>query len=77
MSDDALKTLMKEAEALSVDDQLRLASHLIERVRNAQSSPAPRRKWSEIRGMAHLPPGLDAQEWVSRIRRESDEARGL
>ena len=35
-----------------------------------------RRSWSEIRGIApNLLGGEDAQEWVSRTRREADEHR--
>jgi hypothetical protein len=45
----------------------------------AESGPevAPRRRsWREIRGSVLYPLcGEDAQEWVSRTRRESDEQR--
>lgn len=73
MSARTLKELMAQADSLSLDEQLRLAAYLVERVRAEHS---PRRKWREIRGLAR--PSLlgeDAQAWVSRARREADEHR--
>jgi hypothetical protein len=48
-------------------------------LRDLESAPSPttrRRSWREIRGSVPYPLcGEDAQEWVSRMRRESDEHR--
>ena len=42
----------------------------------AAAAPPRRRRWSEIRGtVAHPLCGEDAQDWVARTRRESDEQR--
>ena len=76
MSAQLLEKLIQESKGLSVQEQLRLAVHLVERASEAVSAPKPRRKWREIRGMAS--PSLfgeDAQAYISRTRRESDEQR--
>lgn len=74
MSTEMLNNLIKQAEALSPDEQLRLAAYLVERARQISSSP--RRKWREIRGLAR--PSLfgeEAQAYITRTRREADEHR--
>lgn len=71
-----LDELMRETETLSADDQLRLAAQLVERARQLCSTGRPRRKWRDIRGAARPSMfGEDAQAWVTRTRRESDEQR--
>jgi hypothetical protein len=50
MSTEVLDNLIKQAEMLSPDGQLRLAAYLVERAR--QPSSSPRRKWREMRGSA-------------------------
>ena len=74
MSTEVLDSLLQQAEALTPDEQLRLAAQLVERAR--QSYPASRQRWREIRGLAR--PSLfgeDAQAYISRTRREADEQR--
>ncbi len=74
MSTEVLDNLIKQAERLSPDEQLRLAAYLVECAR--QSSSSPRRKWRETRGLAR--PSLfdeDAQTYITRTRREADEHR--
>jgi hypothetical protein len=74
MSTEVLDNLIKQAEMLSPDEQLSLAAYLVERARQASSSP--RRKWREIRGLAR--PSLfgeEAQTYITRTRREADEHR--
>jgi hypothetical protein len=74
MSTEVLDNLIKQAEMLSPDEQLRLAAYLVERARQASSSP--RRKWREMRGLAR--PSLfdeEAQTYITRTRREADEHR--
>jgi len=68
--------LVKQVDTLQVEEQLRLAAYLLERARQMVTSERPRRKWCELRGLATYPMlGEDAQAWVSRTRRESDERR--
>lgn len=62
---------------LSTNERLRLVEMI---VHNLTAQPAeaepPKRHWREIRGMVAYPMcGEDAQEWVSRTRREADEHR--
>lgn len=74
MSAETLNEMMTQANRLTPDEQLHLVAYLVKRVRNRGVS---RRQWREIRGLAR--PSLlgeDAQTWVSRGRREADEARG-
>lgn len=76
MSAQMLETLIKEADSLSTQDQLRLAAYLVEKASHIYAPPIKRRKWREIRGMAS--PSLfgeDAQAYISRTRREADEHR--
>jgi type II secretory pathway pseudopilin PulG len=62
--------LLKQADALSADEQLTLASRLIEQARR-KSQPAHRR-WLDAVGLAPYPlVGEDAQAWVTRTRQES------
>jgi hypothetical protein len=73
MSTETLNNLIKMTDSLTVEEQLRLAAHLVEKARTRYPS-MPRRKWREIRGTAR--PSLlgeDAQAWVSRTRREAME----
>ena len=60
----------------------RNSSRLVERIvhglaaADRASTVGPRRSWREIRGRSGAPLcGEDAQAWVSRGRRESDESR--
>ena len=76
MSADVLNELIKQADQLTPDEQLRLATYLVDKARTAYPAAKPRRKWAEIRGAAPYPLlGEDAQAWVSRTRREGDEKR--
>jgi hypothetical protein len=73
MGTNSLDELIKQAEALTPDEQLRLIARLAESAREACESSTPRRQWREILGAAQHPlVGEDAQDWVSRTRRESD-----
>jgi hypothetical protein len=72
----ALEDIIKQAEALTPEEQLRLISRLVERVRLFYAPAPARRRWSEIAGAVTSPLlGEDAQSWVSRSRREADEHR--
>jgi hypothetical protein len=72
----ALTELIEKVDALTAEDQLRLADHLVQRALQNLPTARSRRKWREIRGMAK--PSLfgeDAQAYISRTRREGDEHR--
>ena len=71
-----LKELKEKAGTLSTEENLDLIAHLLNKVRTAQMGSAGRRKWSEIYGKAPYPlTGEDAQAWVTKSRKESDEKR--
>ena len=75
MAADTLEMLMKQANTLTVDEQLQLAAYLVQEARKGYV-PTRGRKWQEIYGSAPYPlAGEDAQDWVTRTRRESDEQR--
>lgn len=66
------------ATRLDPSDQLRLVERIVHGLTTPGEPPAPRvrRSWGEFRDRAAHPLcGEDAQDWVSRGRRESDEGR--
>jgi|GEM_PF-579284 len=70
--------IIKQADGLSVSDQIELAVCLMElakaRVTQLNSPAQTQHKWREIRGRyAGLLNGEDAQVWVNRLREEWDE----
>lgn len=85
MANTALDNVIEQADTLSVDEQLQLIAHLVERVRTSYptssdtsltGTPPLHRSWREIEGTVPYPAlGEDAQEWVSRTRREGTERR--
>jgi hypothetical protein len=73
MSSQLLKELMKQSKSLSGKEKMDLIMYL---ARTAQQEQKPARSFRDIRGALPYPAfGEDAQEWVSRTRRESDEHR--
>jgi hypothetical protein len=68
--------LIRQANKLSPEEQLRLIAYLAEQARkSARQQPAPRR-WHDIKGAASYPlVDEDAQSWVSRTRQVSDTQR--
>ncbi|HAA30184.1 MAG TPA: hypothetical protein DCE56_23990 [Cyanobacteria bacterium UBA8553] len=65
-----LSEVMRQADALTPDEQLQLISYLAERFRRFEIKRKPRRKITEFIGIApNLLGGMDAQEYVSRMRR--------
>jgi len=72
----SLQKILGEIEQLTPEEQLTVMGHLVEHVKKHVTQSSPRRKWSDLKGMAPYPLlGEDAQEWVSRTRREGDEHR--
>ncbi len=72
MSGQVLQDLMRQVNELSTDELLRLLAYIAERARLGADRP----KWSDICGIApDLMDDEDAQEWVTRSRKESTEHR--
>jgi hypothetical protein len=72
----AVLELARQAEQLSVGEQIELALWLMQNVRAAAGTDAPRYSWTEVAGIAPYPlAGEDAQAWVSRTREEGDHER--
>jgi hypothetical protein len=72
-----LPTVAALAAQLPPAEQKQLAESILQRLAAASSSNGPRRRsWREIRGSVRYPLcGEDAQAWVTRGRRESEEHR--
>jgi hypothetical protein len=78
MSDSVTLAAVAElATQLPIVEQRQLAESILQRLASATESKPPRhRTWREIRGsVPHPLCGEDAQTWVSRGRRESEEPR--
>ena len=76
MDVNVLKELKEKARGLTPEENLDLITHLLNRVRTIGMGSVDRRKWSEICGKAPYPlVDEDAQAWVTRNRKESDERR--
>ena len=69
--------VLQQAEQLPPAEQLELAATLVKRIQSLYGDdlkPKRRRDWLELEGAAQYPLlGEDAQEWVSRTRREDTE----
>jgi len=71
-----LQKMLSEIEQLNPEEQLALMGHLVESMKKHVTPSQSQRKWSDLKGMARYPLfGEDAQDWVSRTRREGDEHR--
>ncbi|RPH61596.1 MAG: hypothetical protein EHM81_03930 [Chloroflexi bacterium] len=71
-----LDKLMKQTSRLSAEEQLLLASRLIERARQSLPAAKPQNKWRNLRGAASQAKlGEDAQVYITRSRAESDAHR--
>ncbi|MDY6804230.1 MAG: hypothetical protein SXA11_10540 [Cyanobacteriota bacterium] len=68
MSKELIDLIMK-ANELSPEEQLYLISHLAGNLRRCEIKCKPRRDITELKGLApNLLGGMDAQEYVTRIR---------
>ena len=64
-SEQVLERIKQEADGLSADEQLRLASYLVERARSLLPAVQTGRKWRDLRGLYKVPMvGEDAQAWL-------------
>jgi hypothetical protein len=69
-----LEDLARQAATLTDDEKLQLAALLIEQARSGKLSAAPASGWRDLRARLAEPAlGEDAQQWVSRTRREGDQ----
>lgn len=76
MASKELIEIIRQAEKLTLDEQLHLIAHLAGKAGQASQISMRRRPWREIRGTAPYPfLGEDAQTCISRARQESDESR--
>ncbi|MBN4000461.1 hypothetical protein [Nostoc sp. LPT] len=72
----SLEKILSEIEQLTPQEQLTVMGHLVERIKKHINQAQPKRKWSDLKGVAPYPLlGEDAQKWVSRTRQEGDEHR--
>lgn len=70
-----LKQILQELVQLSAEEQLEVIAQATEHLKR-RSVAKPQRKWSDLKGMVAYPmTGEDAQDWMSRSRRENDEYR--
>jgi len=77
MSSTIYNRILEESQSLSPEEMDQLIQELEDRKRLLDHPPQDRqRAWKDVRGKAPYPLcGEDAQDWVSRTRRESDERR--
>ncbi len=69
--------IMKQAERLSLTEQLQLIEYLAQRARTLAERAQGHHKWSDIGGILDQPLfGEDAQTYVSRSREEADRTYG-
>ena len=71
-----LEEIMRQVDRLSPDESRQLLEYLTQKTDQSGLVVRAGRSWLELEGIAPgLMGGEDAQEWVSRTRRESDESR--
>lgn len=75
----AYEEVMRQADLLPAEEQLRLIACLAERLSASPQKLADERhpRWEDSAGLNSCPAcGEDAQQWVTRTRQESDLRRG-
>jgi hypothetical protein len=78
MTSAACEKILKEVDLLTPQEIDSLISRLLEQRRKRTNSGDSGKRWGDLRGSAQYPLcGQDAQEWVTRSRRESDESRAI
>jgi hypothetical protein len=71
-----LDNVLKQIEQLTTEERLELIQKVAEGLKSKPKSTSRKPKWADLRGMAPYPlMGEDAQQWVSKTRRESDDHR--
>lgn len=72
MTLETLEKIMQQTSRLSAEEQLLLASRLIERARQSLPAARPQNKWRNLRGAAKSTQlSEDAQAYITRSRAES------
>lgn len=78
MTSVACERILKEVNSLSPQEIDALITHLLEERRKFEILGNSMIRWEALRGSAPYPLcGRDAQEWVTKSRRESDEGRDV
>jgi hypothetical protein len=68
--------LLQQAEQLTPEERLELIRQIAQGLKTSDTAVKAKPRWSDLKGMAPYPMmGEDAQEWVSRTRREGDDHR--
>ena len=71
-----LEHLLQQVEQLTPEDRLELIRQIAQGLKQSEVVVRAKPRWSDLKGMAPYPMmGEDAQDWVSRTRREGDEHR--
>lgn len=71
-----LEHLLQQVEQLTPEDRLELIQQIAQGLKQSEVIVRAKPRWSDLKGMVPYPMmGEDAQEWVSRTRREGDEHR--
>ena len=71
-----IQDILHEAQALSAEERRELIKMLIDTLADAETGKSPKRKRSlmELAGLgAEIWQGIDAQEYVNRLRSEWDD----
>jgi hypothetical protein len=70
----SIEELIRQAEQLPLEQQLKFVALLIEHIRQHYPTEKSHPHWRDIQGSAPYPlTGEDAQVWVSRTRQAGDE----
>lgn len=76
MSTPVYDAVVRLAGTLTPQERLRLIAHLATTTQVDVTTPNPGRRWSDLAGTAPYPAlGEDAQDWITKTRQESDDAR--
>ena len=72
-----LQQVLQDIDQLSLEEQFEVLNHTTDQLKRQAVIPdKPKRKWLDIAGTASYPlMGEDAQDWVTRTRRDSQEHR--
>ena len=76
MTASCYQEILTLVDALSAAERKQLIAHLTAAENESSDDAEARPRWTDLIGTAPYPAlGEDAQAWVTRTRRESDEAR--
>ena len=71
-----VNNIIRQMNSLTADEQLSLATYLAELAKKKCSGLKPCYQWRDLEGIVkshHL--GIDVQNWVSKLREESENNR--